>query len=409
MVYDNISKGMPLICSGQSTDINHAYVCDGYQSDGNLFHFNWGWGGAGDGYFLLTGNDPNRDEKDSYTTYEAIFNLKPADTPYVEGTEGEFPLIVYKAGYMATYDDETEANKRTDVITRDKEEKVEGLDFSLIYSGYVASDFSLIYSGYVAHQYDIGFKFKNESNEYIIPFMFQRRLLQPFTNVSYNIWPSTYENILKNGKYTLSYVYKDITACNTEWKDAIYQPGVTKPEIEVDGEEPCCCVIEKPELLYNGKAVVGFNINRVPNVNELTLKMKVKVLAPQKDNKITVTLSGYKPDFFCEAKSLNLTNIAADAVQTVEAKFSIKDIPSDYWLSIDFYQEYKEGCMYVPYSKTYPMQFYIYDDNPTGIETIPLAEEKASTETIYDIYGRKVSTMNRAGLYIKNGKKFLVK
>ena len=65
--------------------------------------------------------------------------------------------------------------------------------------------------------------------------------------------------------------------------------------------------------------------------------------------------------------------------------------------------------MFLPYSRTYPLEFWIYDDNSTGIENIPLAEEKASSETIYDIYGRKVSTMNRAGLYIKNGKKFLVK
>ena len=49
------------------------------------------------------------------------------------------------------------------------------------------------------------------------------------------------------------------------------------------------------------------------------------------------------------------------------------------------------------------------DDNSTGIENIPQAEEKAASEAIYDIYGRKVGTMNRAGLYIKNGKKFLVK
>ena len=47
------------------------------------------------------------------------------------------------------------------------------------------------------------------------------------------------------------------------------------------------------------------------------------------------------------------------------------------------------------------------DDNSTGIENIPQAEEKAASETIYDIYGRKVSTMNRGGLYIINGKKVM--
>ena len=42
MVYDNLSKGMPLVCSGQKFFEAHSYVCDGYLADGNLFHFNWG-------------------------------------------------------------------------------------------------------------------------------------------------------------------------------------------------------------------------------------------------------------------------------------------------------------------------------------------------------------------------------
>jgi hypothetical protein len=31
----------------------HAFVCDGYRSD-NYFHFNWGWEGSSDGWFLTS-------------------------------------------------------------------------------------------------------------------------------------------------------------------------------------------------------------------------------------------------------------------------------------------------------------------------------------------------------------------
>ena len=41
---------------GASNTGGHAFVCDGY-SEG-YFHFNWGWGGMSDGYFLLTALDP---------------------------------------------------------------------------------------------------------------------------------------------------------------------------------------------------------------------------------------------------------------------------------------------------------------------------------------------------------------
>ena len=65
--------------------------------------------------------------------------------------------------------------------------------------------------------------------------------------------------------------------------------------------------------------------------------------------------------------------------------------------------------MYLPYSAEDLIWITIIDDNSTGIATIPQAEEKASSETIYDIYGRKVNTTTRNGLYIKNGKKFIAK
>ena len=357
-----------------------------------------GWGGYNDGYFLLSANDEASYEECLYNGgQQAIFNIKPSDTPYVEGSEGEFPLQVYKSCDFYVYDKKTEEYKKTNVIARAKESKAYG------------TNFDLIYPGYVAHEYAIAYKFKNESNEYIMPFKYlftYEHETQPFTNVNVD-YGFNYEEILKNGKYTVSYVYKDITAGNTEWKDAKYQSGVTKPVIEVTGTEPCCCIAGEPEVLYNGKKVTDGEIHRVPNVNELTVKFKVKVLAPLKDNKINMTLNCF--DHEPDSKSLNLSNTAVNAVKTFEEKFSIKDFKADDCIFFYFYQEYKDGCMFLPYSRTYPLEFWIYDDNSTGIENIPLAEEKASSETIYDIYGRKVSTMNRAGLYIKNGKKFLVK
>ncbi len=399
MVYDNLSQGMPLVCSGSENFFEaHSYVCDGYRADGNLFHFNWGWGGYNDGYFLLSANDGSLYEVCTYKGgQQAIFNMKPSASPYVEGSEGEFPLLVYKScDFYVSNEDRSEA-KKSDVITRDINASAHG------------GNFDLIYPGYVAHEYSIGYKFKNESNEYIIPFtylfMYQHET-QPFTNI-WSDYGFNYEEILKNGKYTVTYVYKDITAGNTEWNDAIYQPGVTKTVVEVTGTEPCCCVVGEPEVLYDGKPVTDDELHRVPNVNEITVKFKLKVLAPLKDNKITLTLGKYEDPH--ESKSLKLTNTAVGAVKTFEEKFSVKDFEEKSTIYLDFLQENKNECINLPYSRTKRIQLYIIDDNSTGIETITQTEEKAASETIYDIYGRKVSTTNRGGLYIKNGKKFIAK
>ncbi len=57
MVYDNLRDCGPVYYSGQAIEGGHAFVCDGYSTDG-MFHFNWGWGGAYDGYFRLTALEP---------------------------------------------------------------------------------------------------------------------------------------------------------------------------------------------------------------------------------------------------------------------------------------------------------------------------------------------------------------
>ncbi len=56
-VYASLAAGCPVLYGGQSLSGGHEFVCDGYSSDG-YFHFNWGWDGLSDGYFLLTALNP---------------------------------------------------------------------------------------------------------------------------------------------------------------------------------------------------------------------------------------------------------------------------------------------------------------------------------------------------------------
>lgn len=57
MVYADLAAGRPVLYDGQSGEGGHQFICDGYSTD-DYFHFNWGWGGMSDGYFLLTALDP---------------------------------------------------------------------------------------------------------------------------------------------------------------------------------------------------------------------------------------------------------------------------------------------------------------------------------------------------------------
>ena len=51
-IKDNLDLGRPVYYSGNDANGGggHAFVCDGYDEN-DLLHFNWGWGGSGNGYF----------------------------------------------------------------------------------------------------------------------------------------------------------------------------------------------------------------------------------------------------------------------------------------------------------------------------------------------------------------------
>lgn len=58
LIYNNLIQGMPIVYSGvHPTSGGHAVILDGYRSSDNLFHFNFGWGGQGDGWYTV--NDTN--------------------------------------------------------------------------------------------------------------------------------------------------------------------------------------------------------------------------------------------------------------------------------------------------------------------------------------------------------------
>ena len=53
MLYEEIDNSRPFYYIGYAPEGGHAFVCDGYQEN-DYFHFNWGWGGNDNGYFIVT-------------------------------------------------------------------------------------------------------------------------------------------------------------------------------------------------------------------------------------------------------------------------------------------------------------------------------------------------------------------
>lgn len=53
MIKGELDKKQPIMYGGAGDEGGHSFICDGYDSK-NYFHFNWGWSGSNDGWYLLS-------------------------------------------------------------------------------------------------------------------------------------------------------------------------------------------------------------------------------------------------------------------------------------------------------------------------------------------------------------------
>lgn len=59
LIKEDLDASLPVLYTGYNPNKGggHAFICDGYNDEG-FFHFNWGWGGDDDGYFLINALQP---------------------------------------------------------------------------------------------------------------------------------------------------------------------------------------------------------------------------------------------------------------------------------------------------------------------------------------------------------------
>ncbi len=117
-----LDGGYPIPYRGQG-DGGHAFLCDGYRvTTDTYFHFNWGWGGSYDGWFLLTALTPAEDH--DYTEMQgAVIGIR----------------------------------SNTDDITRFAYSGFEGWQAGWIYDGagfYSEGSYDMVYTGNLAYGFD---------------------------------------------------------------------------------------------------------------------------------------------------------------------------------------------------------------------------------------------------------------
>jgi len=73
LLQQEISEGRPVIYGGNG-DSGHSFICDGYKSD-DYFHFNFGWSGNWDGWYLLSA--VNVGERNYNSNQHIIAGIQP--------------------------------------------------------------------------------------------------------------------------------------------------------------------------------------------------------------------------------------------------------------------------------------------------------------------------------------------
>ncbi|MBP5205252.1 MAG: C10 family peptidase, partial [Bacteroidales bacterium] len=89
-----LNNARPVFYDGSGTG-GHAFICDGYTVD-NYFHFNFGWGGYLDGYFLIDNITPGSNNFNN--NQGAIFNVTAA-LPILRASETAFDYLIESGTY----------------------------------------------------------------------------------------------------------------------------------------------------------------------------------------------------------------------------------------------------------------------------------------------------------------------
>ena len=145
MMKGQLNLRQPVYVSGYSQSSGHAFVCDGYDSD-NMFHYNFGWSGNSNGYFIV--------DKPLNFIYDvdAIINFIPDPAqgypvdcnntwtiPHLKGTIADCsgPAKNYTAGITAKWliDPSVEEHVVTKITINAIEMGLASGDFLRIYDG----------------------------------------------------------------------------------------------------------------------------------------------------------------------------------------------------------------------------------------------------------------------------------
>ena len=246
-IINEINNKRPILYRGIGSGGGHAFIIDGYNKDG-YFHFNWGWGGNSNGYFVTTA-------------------LNPGELGIGGGAGG----YNYNQGMSIGVQPAQESSSPSFEITSD------GITISEdVTNGYIVTANRIINYNWSVASFSVAFQFESLSNGTTqrIQFLSNKTLnsLYYYNTISYAA--NTFASYLNDGEYKVSLAIKPSTTSTWEaiptllgTAEYVYMTvsGGKATKVKYDPTSV-------PDLLP-----AGFELNDKLYVNRVaTLKAKVK-------------------------------------------------------------------------------------------------------------------------------------
>lgn len=403
MIYNELLAGRPISYGGQEPptgESGHAFVLDGYRNSDGYFHFNWGWAGISDGYFLLTCLNPDRQGTGGgngldFSAYQcAVFGIQPMKEGSTSVME---PQLYYTACQMTDNSCEISTSTNLEVCTTISNYDVEPTQ---VYMG-----LKLVNTDDEEEVYYIG---ADEKEGITTSFGLDKALFR-YTLKGISSFPTTEGNSKKT--YVVIPAYMLLS--DNKWHDcymssaSIFDIHVTKLVATIQGstvtfatqnfsDDPVVTKIEAPasvemdkeftitftfssEAIYKGNVALKATTQVEEGITELILT----------ENIASIDTSTGKPVTFTCKMDNELDLIVDEDQETATVNYYLVTNP------ITNKIKGSEGQLTVKLADT-------------GISA-PETTAPSNDAAIYTISGQRTDNATRPGIYIQNGKKHIVK
>lgn len=386
LLYDALKNYGPILYGGFSMSSAHAFVCDGYDGEG-LFHFNWGWDGIADGYFAIDLLNPVVEDEPWKTGYNgsqsALLNIHPR-SPENPGTP---TYTVWFDSYYLTPatgygDDSTHTLHPGDGFTLRGEGENYG-PFAIPAGSKFATIFTSCYDGtsypsnIVELSSDLGIYSSFDSNLKIVPEGLPDGIYS--LENDFNISPSGWGHGIP-APMTIRYS----ALVENNGSDISFIESICIPRIEA-ADIPDIIDISSPVQIH---ATIS---NTMPRKVERPVRVELI------QNGI---VKGWSPWIIASLEPEETMDLGLRA----ESWTWINETAShdgDYLLCLSMRNSF--GDIWIPMGQGKKVTV----SGSAGLDAV-IADDILE-DSVYDLFGRKVSMHQKGSIYIRSGKKNLIK